>query len=90
MGGKVQAPAGFRDHVTFRSEEACRTCGARTCIEICSGEAITSGEGGLPAFDREKCVHCGACMWNCTQADAEGRTNLVFRAGAGGLHSAEN
>ncbi len=90
MGGKVQAPAGFRDHVTFRSEEACRTCGARTCIEICSGEAITSGEDGLPAFDREKCVHCGACMWNCTQADAEGRTNLVFRAGAGGLHSAEN
>jgi electron-transferring-flavoprotein dehydrogenase len=46
----------------------------------------------VPNFDREKCVHCGACVWNCTQgrtADPE-RGNVYFRAGSGGLHSAEN
>jgi electron-transferring-flavoprotein dehydrogenase len=46
----------------------------------------------VPAFDREKCIHCGACYWNCSQPlsyDPE-RTNVAFRAGTGGLHSAEN
>ena len=40
----------------------------------------------------EKCVHCGACLWNCTVETEEGsgQGNLVFRAGAGGLHSAVN
>jgi len=90
MGGKVQAPAGYADHVSFRDAHVCELCGARTCIEICSGQAITPGEDGVPAFDREKCVHCGACLWNCSQADANGVTNLEFRAGAGGLHSAQN
>jgi electron-transferring-flavoprotein dehydrogenase len=39
-----------------------------------------------------KCVHCGACLWNCSQATPENpdRMNIAFRAGAGGLHSAEN
>jgi electron-transferring-flavoprotein dehydrogenase len=91
MGGKVQAPAGFADHVVFLQPAVCERCGSRTCIEICSAQAITPGEsGGEPAFDREKCVHCGACLWNCTQALEGGRTNIAFRAGAGGLHSAEN
>ncbi len=92
MGGKVQAPAGYADHVVFTDPAVCRTCQARLCIEACSGQAIMPGEGGVPAFDREKCVHCGACFWNCTQpsqADPR-RTNLDFRAGAGGLHSTEN
>ena len=42
--------------------------------------------------DREKCVHCGACLWNCSQANPENpeRMNIAFRAGTGGLHSAEN
>jgi electron-transferring-flavoprotein dehydrogenase len=92
MGGKVQAPPGYADHVTFTAPELCASCGARTCIEVCSGEAIKPGEGGVPQFDREKCVFCGACLWNCTQPVEPGseRTNLEFRAGAGGLHSAEN
>jgi electron-transferring-flavoprotein dehydrogenase len=51
---------------------------------MCSGQAITQGAGGVIAFEREKCVHCGACLWNCAHA------NVEFRAGAGGLHSAEN
>jgi electron-transferring-flavoprotein dehydrogenase len=90
LGGKVQAPPGYRDHVRFRDAEACRACEQRTCVEMCSGEAIHLGEDGLPDFDREKCVHCGACLWNCTGIDEEGQTNLVFGAGAGGLHAAEN
>ncbi|MDR3457482.1 MAG: 4Fe-4S ferredoxin [Verrucomicrobiae bacterium] len=92
MGGKVQAPPGCADHVVFRHPELCEQCEARICIEACSGQAITPGENGVPAFDREKCVHCGACLWNCSQADPENpeRMNIAFRAGTGGLHSAEN
>jgi electron-transferring-flavoprotein dehydrogenase len=40
--------------------------------------------GGAPAFDREKCVHCGVCLWNCD------KSNISFCAAPGGLHSAEN
>ncbi len=90
VGGKVQAPAGFRDHVRFRNAEVCRACETRVCVEMCSGQAIAPDGDGLPVFDREKCVHCGACLWNCTEIDEEGQANLVFSAGAGGLHSAEN
>jgi len=91
MGGKVQAPSGYADHVVFRQPAVCERCGAKTCIEICSAQALAPGEtGGVPAFDREKCVHCGACLWNCTQVVEGDTTNLAFRAGAGGLHSAEN
>jgi electron-transferring-flavoprotein dehydrogenase len=92
MGGKVQAAPGYADHVVFVDTRLCERCGARVCVEICSAQAITPGEGGVPNFDREKCVHCGACLWNCTEPlpDGSGRTNIAFRAGAGGLHSAEN
>lgn len=92
LGGKVQAPSGYADHVVFLYPKLCAQCGVKLCIEVCSGQAITPGEDGIPAFDREKCIHCGACFWNCTQPlpDGSGRTNLSFRAGAGGLHSAEN
>jgi electron-transferring-flavoprotein dehydrogenase len=92
MGGKVQAPAGYADHVEFLNPELCEKCGAKICIEACSGQAITLGDAGVPNFDREKCVHCGACVWNCAQPlpDNPERTNIAFRAGTGGLHSAEN
>jgi electron-transferring-flavoprotein dehydrogenase len=92
LGGKVQASAGYADHVTFRHLEVCKECGAKLCIEACSGQAITPGENGVPNFDREKCVHCGACLWNCACADPQEpeRTVIQFAAGAGGLHSAEN
>jgi electron-transferring-flavoprotein dehydrogenase len=92
LGGKVQAPAGFADHVAFRAPLLCETCAARVCIELCSGQALTPGPTGVPLFDREKCIHCGVCLWNCSQTDPNGpeRGNIVFRAGAGGLHSAEN
>ena len=90
LGGKVQAAAGFADHVIFRDPALCAECAERTCIAMCSGQAITQGEGAAPAFDREKCIHCGACLWNCAHSPDGENSNVEFRAGAGGLHSAEN
>ncbi len=92
VGGKVQAPAGYADHLVFLYPHLCAKCEPQVCVEVCSGQAITPGEKGVPQFDREKCVHCGACLWNCAQPVQPGSTrmNLDFRAGAGGLHSAEN
>ena len=47
--------------------------------------------GGVPKFDREKCVHCGACIWNCAcLVPGTDHGNNVFKAGSGGLHSNEN
>ncbi len=93
LGGKVQAPAGYADHVVFVDPSLCERCDNRLCIEACSGQAILPGdEDSPPRFERDKCVHCGACVWNCTRARSSGeeRTNIEFQAGAGGLHSAEN
>jgi len=90
LGGSVQAPPGYADHVVFIRRELCRECEPKLCVEMCSGQAITHGDDGVPAFDREKCVYCGSCLWNC-RANAEGKPgNVDFRAGAGGLHSALN
>ena len=92
IGGKVQAPGGFADHVSFIYPDFCERCATKLCIEMCSGQAITAGPMGVPMFDREKCVHCGACLWNCTTSlqDDPQRGNIAFRPGAGGLHSPEN
>ena len=85
-GGSVQAPAGYANHVIFVRPELCRECESKLCVEMCSGQAITRGDSGVPAFDREKCVYCGACLWNCNSNEG----NVDFRAGAGGLHSTLN
>jgi electron-transferring-flavoprotein dehydrogenase len=90
IGGKVQAMPGFADHVVFRDLALCTACTEKTCVAMCSGQAITQGPDGLPAFEREKCVHCGACLWNCASAPDGETSNIDFRAGSGGLHSAEN
>jgi electron-transferring-flavoprotein dehydrogenase len=90
MGGKVQAMPGFADHVVFRDAGLCIACEEKTCIAMCSGQAITLGANSLPAFEREKCVHCGGCLWNCAHSPDGEHSNIEFRAGAGGLHSAEN
>jgi len=86
MGGSVQAPPGYANHIVFRRPELCRECEPKVCVEMCSGQAITRGENGVPAFDREKCVYCGACLWNCGVDEG----NIEFNAGAGGLHSSLN
>jgi electron-transferring-flavoprotein dehydrogenase len=90
MGGSVQAPPGYADHVIFIRRELCKNCEPKLCVEMCSGQAITRGEGGVSAFDREKCIYCGACLWNCRASSDGEKGNIDFRAGAGGLHSALN
>ena len=92
IGGKVQAPSGFADHVRVLYPDFCEHCATKLCVEMCSGQAIVNGPQGVPVFDREKCVHCGACLWNCVAPleDDPLRSNIAFRAGAGGLHSGEN
>jgi electron-transferring-flavoprotein dehydrogenase len=90
LGGKVQAVPGYADHVVFLDRGRCIACREKTCIAMCSGQAITLGDDGAPAFEREKCVHCGACMWNCPHSPDGERSNIEFVAGAGGLHSSEN
>ncbi|MFO1499670.1 MAG: 4Fe-4S ferredoxin [Verrucomicrobiota bacterium] len=92
LGGKVQAPPGYADHVVFLYPHLCEQCGTKVCIELCSGQAISPGTNGVPAFDREKCIHCGACLWNCAERLPNNlhRTNIDFRPAPGGLHSSEN
>jgi electron-transferring-flavoprotein dehydrogenase len=90
MGGKVQAMPGFADHVVFRKAGLCVGCDEKTCVAMCSGQALTLGPEGLPAFEREKCVHCGGCLWNCASSPDGVHSNIEFRAGAGGFHSVEN
>jgi electron-transferring-flavoprotein dehydrogenase len=93
LGGKVQAPPGYADHVEFLAPAACEACETYLCVNVCSGQALTlDGEGGVPLFDREKCVHCGACQWSCPVPREVGHdaSAVALQAGAGGLHSAEN
>jgi electron-transferring-flavoprotein dehydrogenase len=84
MGGKVQAAPGFDDHVEVRDPHRCEQCADKRCVLMCSGQALAMLDGPAPGFDREKCVFCGACLWNCSEG------NIAFRVGAGGLHSNEN
>lgn len=93
LGGKVQAAGGYADHVCFLDPAICEKCDNQVCIEMCSGQALLPGQdNNIPLFDREKCVHCGACFWNCSVPRSNNAEigNVDFRAGSGGLHSAEN
>jgi len=93
IGGKVQAPPGYEDHIVFLDPAECEACRTKLCVSICSGQALTlDGESEVPVFDREKCVHCGACVWSCPAPREPGHDvgAIALEAGAGGLHSAEN
>jgi electron-transferring-flavoprotein dehydrogenase len=90
MGGSVQAQPGYANHVIFVRPQLCLNCEPKLCVEMCSGQAITRSENGVPNFDREKCIFCGACLWNCLAETGSEPGNVDFRAGSGGLHSALN
>ncbi len=90
MGGSVQAQPGYANHVLFVRPQVCLNCEPQLCVEMCSGQAITRGENGVPNFDREKCIFCGACLWNCLAETGSEPGNVDFRAGSGGLHSTLN
>ena len=81
MGGSVQAPPGYANHVLFTHPDLCQKCEPKLCVEMCSGQAITRGDNGVPSFDREKCVYCGACLWNCRVGCGEGLLNSVRAQG---------
>ena len=48
IGGKVQAMPGFADHVVFRDLNLCIACEEKTCIAMCSGQAITQATTACP------------------------------------------
>ena len=54
--------------------------------------ALTFVDHPQVAGNRETCIHCCVCIWNCgTQLDEDpAPSNIAFSAGAGGLHSTEN
>ena len=45
IGGKVQAPPGFADHVRFVYPDFCERCVSKMCIEMCSGQANRARRG---------------------------------------------
>jgi electron-transferring-flavoprotein dehydrogenase len=83
LGGKVQAMPGFPIMYSSAIAALCKSCLEKTCIAMCSGQAITTGCGRRARFEREKCIHCGACLWNCGQSTDGEHSNIEFRAGAG-------
>ena len=89
MGGKVQAAAGFADHVIFRDPKLCEPCEERTCIAMCSGQAITPGAGRARVRPREMRPLRRVPVELLAIARGQ-HSNIDFRAGPGGLHSAEN
>lgn len=54
--------------------------------------ATSPSSSGILSRDCEKRVHRSACLWHCASASPEKPERMVvaFRAGTGGLHSAEN
>ena len=90
MGGKVQAMPGFADHVVLRDPKLLRRLPGEDLHRHVLRPGDYAGRGRRAAFEREKCVHCGACLWNCAHSPDGEHSNIEFRAGAGGLHSAEN
>ena len=74
MGGKVQAPAGYADHVVFRDLEVCRSCGNKLCVEMCSGQAITRSRKACPASTARSASFAAPVMWNCPET-VDGQTN---------------
>ena len=91
MGGKVQALAGFADHVVFLDKRSCASrAQEKTCVAMCSGQAITLIADGNSVFDRgEVCALRRMRMelravagWGAQQHRVQGRSR--------GLHRGQN
>ena len=91
MGGKVQAPAGYADHVVFRRPATCASAAARRlCVEMCSGQAHhAAATDGVPGLRPREVRPLRRLPVELPRARRR-QTTSSFRAGAGGLHSAEN
>ena len=72
MGGKVQAPARLRRSRRLPPPGALPGLRAAGLLRDLLGRGAPAGRRRRPSFDREKCVHCGACLWSCTRS--AGRT----------------
>jgi Fe-S-cluster-containing dehydrogenase component len=49
----------------FAMSIACRKCETPVCRDACPRDAISIGEDGIPAVDKDKCNGCGWCIEAC-------------------------
>ena len=89
-GGGVTAISLIADDMALAGGTITGGSGAVSLTSSTPGQAITLGADEVPVFEREKCIHCGGCLWNCAHSPDGILSNVEFRAGSGGLHSAEN
>ena len=80
MGGKVQAAPGFADHVHFRDLTLCAECDDKTCVAMCSGQAITLERAGPAGISSARSA--------CTAAPAFGIAAIRRTASRATLSSA--
>ena len=95
MGGKVQAPAGLRRPRAASSTRTSASAAAtrKLCIEICSGAGhhARRTRRARRSTARSASTAAPACGTAQRRSTTTRRArNIAFRAGAGGLHSAEN
>ncbi len=93
IGGKVQAPPGTPTTSSSSTRSSARRAARKLCIEICSGAGHHAGREAAcrPSTARSASTAAPASGTAPSRVqDERPRTNIDFRAGAGGLHSAEN
>ena len=92
IGGKVQAPPGYADHVVFLYPVAVRGLRHQALRRDLFGRGDHAGPGRRARIRSREMRALRRLPLELR--DARGRqpdkTNIDFRAGAGGLHSAEN